>query len=92
MVLLFYRCAAALSVVLRVLEASLAASRSQLSRHLQDRPLIERIGHLSNETEREELRMALVATQESVAVQILLEACLETDEDRVSTTLKSMLR
>lgn len=77
-----FRCAAALSVVLRVLEASLAASRSQLSRHLQDRPLVERTGQLNNEAEREELRVALVATQESVAVQILLEACLETEEDR----------
>ncbi|PNF24457.1 Integrator complex subunit 2 [Cryptotermes secundus] len=77
-----FRCAAALSVVLRVLEASLAASRSQLSRHLQDCPLMERTGQLTNEAEREELRVALVATQESVAVQILLEACLETEEDR----------
>ncbi|KAJ4443075.1 hypothetical protein ANN_04725 [Periplaneta americana] len=76
------KCAAALSIVLRVLEASLAASRSQLSRHLQDRPLVERTGQLTSEAEREELRVALVATQESVAVQILLEACLETDEDR----------
>ena len=77
------RCAAALSVVLRVLEASLAASRSQLSRHLQDRPLVERTGQLTSEAEREELRVALVATQESVAMQILLEACLLTEEDKV---------
>lgn len=77
-----FRCAAALSVVLRVLEASLAASRSQLSRHLQDRPLVERTGQLTSEAEREELRMALVATQESVAMQILLEACLLTEEDK----------
>lgn len=44
---------------------------------------MERTGQLTNEAEREELRVALVATQESVAVQILLEACLETEEDRV---------
>jgi hypothetical protein len=31
--------------------------------------------------------VALVATQESVAVQILLEACLETNEDRVCMEL-----
>lgn len=65
----------------------MAASRSQLSRHLQDRPLVERTGQLTSEAEREELRVALVATQESVAVQILLEACLETDKDRVCMEL-----
>jgi integrator complex subunit 2 len=48
---------------------------------------VERTGQLTNEAEREELRVALVATQESVAVQILLEACLETDEDRVCMEL-----
>lgn len=73
--------------MLRVLEASLAASRSQLSRHLQDRPLVERTGQLTSEAEREELRVALVAAQESVAMHILLEACLLTVEDKVCMEL-----
>ncbi|CAK9813155.1 Integrator complex subunit 2 [Anthophora plagiata] len=77
-----FRCAPILSVILRILQAALAASRSQLSRHIQDKPLTEKIGQLSSETEREDLRTALVAGQESAAVQILLEACLETEEDR----------
>ncbi|XP_068086623.1 integrator complex subunit 2 [Anabrus simplex] len=77
-----FRCASVLSVVLRVLEASLAASRSQLARHLQDKPLTERLGQLASESEREELRSALVAAQESTAVQILLESCLMTEEDK----------
>ncbi|XP_046387078.1 integrator complex subunit 2 [Ischnura elegans] len=89
-----FRCAPALSVVLRVLEASLAASRSQLSRQLLDHPLAISNANsggggfgtggsqLSCDAEREELRGALVATQESAAVQILLEACLEMPEDR----------
>jgi len=47
-----------------------------------DKPLTEKIGQLTSETEREDLRIALVAGQESAAVQILLEACLETEEDR----------
>lgn len=64
------------------MQATLAASRSQLSRHMQDKPLTEKIGQLTSETEREDLRIALVAGQESAAVQILLEACLETEEDR----------
>lgn len=65
----------------RILQAALAASRSQLSRHMQDRPLTEKIGHLTSENEREDLRTALVTGQESAAVQILLESCLETDND-----------
>ncbi|XP_074100316.1 integrator complex subunit 2 [Cotesia typhae] len=78
-----FRCAPVLSVILRILQATLAASRSQLSRHMQDRPMTEKVGQLTNESEREDLRTALVAGQESAAVQILLEACLETEEDRV---------
>ncbi|XP_014297506.1 integrator complex subunit 2 [Microplitis demolitor] len=78
-----FRCAPVLSVILRILQATLAASRSQLSRHMQDRPMTEKVGQLTNESEREDLRTALVAGQESAAVQILLEACLETEEDRI---------
>ena len=79
---------------MRTLEASLAASRSQLTRHVLERPLPpvppgsnlpagSKSGPLSTEVEREELKGALIAAQESAALQILLEACLETKEDRV---------
>lgn len=78
-----FRCPDALAIVLRILQASLAASKSQLARHILDKPLQQdRAGQIQSETEREDLRTALVASQESAAVQILLEACLETDEDR----------
>jgi len=33
--------------------------------------------------EREELRNAVIATQDSVVVQLLLEMCLPTEEDEV---------
>jgi len=49
---------------------------------MQDKPLTEKTGQLTNETEREDLRIALVTGQESAAVQILLEACLEMKEDK----------
>jgi len=53
-------------IVLKILHASLAASKSQLSRHMWDKPLIDKITKLlQTEVEREELRMALVALQES---------------------------
>ena len=76
-----FRCPDALAIVLRILQASLAASKTQLSRHILDKPLLEKCGQLQTEVEREDLKMALVASQESVSVQILLEACLETPED-----------
>lgn len=77
-----FRCPDVLAIVLRILQASLAASKTQLSRHILDKPLIEKTGQLQSENEREELKTALVASQESAAVQILLEACLETPQDR----------
>lgn len=80
-----FRCPDALAIVLRILQASLAASKCQLSRHMLDNPLLERIGQLQSENEREELKTALMASQESAAVQILLEACLETEKDRTVT-------
>nr|CAD7423644.1 unnamed protein product [Timema monikensis] len=87
-----FRCTPVLEIVLRVLEASLAASRNQLSKHMLEYPMLSRSGQVSNETEREELRAALVATQESAALQILLEACLETEEDREKPWLIWALR
>ncbi|XP_053695258.1 integrator complex subunit 2 isoform X2 [Sabethes cyaneus] len=76
-----FRCASALFVVLRILQSTLAASKSQLSRHMLDKPLIEMGKQIKSDTDREELKLALVASQESVAVQILLEACLESEND-----------
>ncbi|XP_046680245.1 integrator complex subunit 2 [Homalodisca vitripennis] len=74
-----FRSAAVLKVLLRVLQASLAASRNQLVRHQRDTTAVDcRV----TETEREELRTALVAAQDSCVLQILLEACLESSEDR----------
>ncbi|KAK7576672.1 hypothetical protein V9T40_012958 [Parthenolecanium corni] len=85
-----FRCAAILSIVIRVLQSSLAASRSQLSRHQLDGPVtsipsnVIPVGGLTSDVEREELRSALIAAQESAAIQILLESCLEMPEDRQS--------
>ncbi|XP_063376210.1 integrator complex subunit 2 [Cydia fagiglandana] len=87
-----FRCGPILKIILRILEASLAASRSQLSRHLLDKPLVEKSGQLTSEAEREELKNALVAAQESAALQILLEACLETEEDQSTPELMWSLR
>ncbi|KAL1402916.1 hypothetical protein pipiens_019599 [Culex pipiens pipiens] len=87
-----FRCAGALTIVLRILQASLAASKSQLTRHMLDKPLIEVGNQVKSDTDREELKLALVASQESVAVQILLEACLETEDDRLKPGRQWSLR
>lgn len=87
-----FRCGPILKIILRILEASLAASRSQLSRHLLDKPLLEKNGQLTSDAEREELKTALIAAQESAALQILLEACLETPEDRSKPEMLWSLR
>uniref|UniRef100_A0A8W7PSY0 Integrator complex subunit 2 n=1 Tax=Anopheles coluzzii TaxID=1518534 RepID=A0A8W7PSY0_ANOCL len=76
-----FRCSSALTVVLRILQAILAASRSQLSRHMLDKPLIDIGNQVKTDNDREELKLALLATQESIAVQIILEACLENETD-----------
>lgn len=87
-----FRCGPILKIILRILEASLAASRSQLNRHLLDKPLLEKSGQLTSDSERDELKNALVAAQESAALQILLEACLETNEDEEKPELLWSLR
>ncbi|XP_018573102.1 integrator complex subunit 2 isoform X2 [Anoplophora glabripennis] len=78
-----FRCAPVYAVVLRVLRASLASSRSQLLQHLHTHVRVDPSGQLTNETERDEMCRACIAAQESAAVQMLLETCLETPEDRV---------
>lgn len=80
-----------MQIVLYMLKAWLGASRTHLSRHLLDKPLLGPIApqgpgnmtSVSSDSEREELKTALIATQESAVVQIILEICLETPEDEV---------
>ena len=45
------------------------------------------IGHQLSMQDREELRIALTAAQESAIIQLLLEICLPTDEDRKVTSI-----
>ena len=62
----------------------LAACRAMLSQHIlansngKNTPS----GGVNTEQEREELKSALLAAQESAVVQILLEICLQSEEDK----------
>jgi integrator complex subunit 2 len=71
-----------LSIVIRVLQSSLAASRSHLSRLVNLKLFTS--GQLAPTNSREEHKNVLTAAQDSAAVQLLLEACLETEDDRVN--------
>lgn len=104
-----FRCAPVLELVLHMLRALLAASRTHLSHHQLEHPIVTPPsapltlppplplappnsgqagvvppdkGCSEAEKDREELRLALVAAQESAAVQILLECCLPTDAEK----------
>jgi len=73
-----FRTGSILHIVLYMLKACLAASRTRLSQYLVDQQP-SASGLL--DTEREELRNSLVLTQESAAIQILLECCQEDLEE-----------
>lgn len=77
-----FRCAPLMEITLRILEAFLQASKSFLLSYIQMNPDIDdnKSGQTSTVKEREELRLALVAAQESAAVQMLLECCLPMNE------------
>ncbi|CAH1111870.1 unnamed protein product [Psylliodes chrysocephalus] len=77
-----FRCAPMYAVVLRVLRASLASSRSQLMQHLQSNLRLDLSGQVLNESDREDMCRACIAAQESAAIQMLIETCSETDADK----------
>jgi len=83
-----HRCPPVFDILVRILQGYLAASRTMLSQHLQANPIPKRSqtanGNtgLNMEQEREELRLALSAAQESAAIQLLLEICLPTKQDK----------
>ncbi|CAH1986857.1 unnamed protein product [Acanthoscelides obtectus] len=77
-----FRCAPIYSIVLRVLRASLASSRSQLMQHLQSNLRLDQSGQVMNESDREDMCRACIAAQESAAIQMLIETCSETQDDK----------
>lgn len=80
-----FRCAPVYAIVLRVLRASLASSRSQLNQHLQANPRLDAHGQVLIEPDREELCRAAVAAQVSeLEIQYLHQSeCLSYKTTRV---------
>ncbi|KAG1673893.1 Integrator complex subunit 2 [Nymphon striatum] len=94
-----FRCPPIYEIVLHILKAFLAASQRHLSRHILNNPMSTESMKLGgnglcveNDNDRDELKVALVAAQESAAVQILLETCLMSDEEKNSSTVLSNLQ
>ena len=86
----FPRCPPAFDILLRILSAYTAASKSWLHEHAYTQncismatpeSLISSAGHVTKQ-ERDELCIALTAAQESAIIQLLLEICLPTDQDK----------
>ena len=74
-----FRAGPILQLMLYMLKACLAASRTRLAQYCSDQQLMANSS--VQEAEREELRNSLVLTQESAAIQILLETCQATQEE-----------
>ncbi|XP_037076779.1 integrator complex subunit 2-like [Pollicipes pollicipes] len=82
-----------LEVVLELLNVYLAASRAQLKRHLLDHPSpVPPQPGMPTDAEREELRSALVLAQDSAAIQLLIEVCQETEQDRAAPGGRELLQ
>ncbi|XP_005110013.1 integrator complex subunit 2 [Aplysia californica] len=65
-----FRCPPVLEIVLRILAAYMQACRVYLNSHMLDAAVTDK------EKDRQELKIALLAAQDSAIVQILLEVCL----------------
>ena len=83
---MLFRCAPIFAVIIRVLLGYLAASRAMLNQHILANSNPGRNPSNSSgtnaEQEREELKAALLSAQESAVVQILLEICVMTPEEK----------
>ncbi|KAM8835256.1 integrator complex subunit 2 isoform 2-T2 [Synchiropus picturatus] len=92
-----YRCPPLMDIVLHMLNGYLLASKAYLHCHLKETADFDRQSQtVSNlgvpgqpdtpEVTREELKNALLAAQDSAAVQILLEVCMPTSEEQLMGT------
>lgn len=75
-----FRCAPLLEIVLRILSAYTLACRVYMENHIQSNPVLD--GNNQTDKDRQELKEALLAAQESAVIQILLEYCMETEDDK----------
>ncbi|KAM4619896.1 integrator complex subunit 2 isoform 2-T2 [Polymixia lowei] len=99
-----YRCPPLMDIVLHMLNGYLLASKAYLHCHLKETADFDRQNQTVSslglagqpdtpEVTREELKNALLAAQDSAAVQILLEVCLPTSEEQqLGASTESLLK
>lgn len=75
-----FRCAPLLEIVLRILSAYTLACRVYMENHIQSNPVLD--GNNQTDQDRQELKGALLAAQESAVIQILLEYCIGNDDEK----------
>ncbi|KAI1291959.1 Integrator complex subunit 2 [Halotydeus destructor] len=78
-----------MKIVLHMLSAFLAASKTHLTHHLLEKPSKNH----EEEKNREELRNALIKAQDGAAIQILLETCLpviDEEHDEIRSSLEEV--
>lgn len=93
-----FRCPPVFEISLRVLAAYTSMSRAWLAEHAHTQSCVavatsegSSSSLAASKQQRDELCVALTATQESAVVQLLLEICLPTEEDKVQSTLGPQL-
>ncbi|XP_078535944.1 integrator complex subunit 2 isoform X1 [Lissotriton helveticus] len=91
-----HRCPPLMDVALHMLNGYLLASKAFLSNHLKETADQDIKPSQNNmletpEVTREELKNALLAAQDSAAVQILLEICLPTEEEKTHDIFSARL-
>ncbi|TTK47649.1 Integrator complex subunit 2 [Bagarius yarrelli] len=97
------RCPPLMDIMLHILNGYLKASKAYLNAHLKETAEFERQNQtISNlgitgqpdtpEVTREELKNALLAAQDSAAVQILLEVCISSQEKQLGREGSCLLR
>ncbi|XP_023162280.2 integrator complex subunit 2 [Drosophila hydei] len=81
-----------LVILLRILKGSLAASKTYLNVHMQQKQVLDKNGLVQTDADREELKTTLIASQESAAVHILLEVLDYMDSKADTRVAKLELR
>ncbi|XP_012161809.1 integrator complex subunit 2 [Ceratitis capitata] len=81
-----------LMILLRILKGSLAASKAFLNVQMQTKQILDKNGQLQTDSDRDELKTALIASQESAAVHILLEVLADMNRNASDTVSTFSLR
>ncbi|XP_037934107.1 integrator complex subunit 2-like [Teleopsis dalmanni] len=81
-----------LVILIRILNGSVAAYRACLNNQVYGKQIVDKNGQIQSDSDREELKTALLASQESATVQILLELLTKLQKCATQCIYKLRLR